>query len=678
MEHPLLMSYGPLPGWLLLLVLGAISGGFFLYQVIKASRLVLIGAPDNRFDNWGARIKEVITGWLGQKRVLEDRVAGGIHVLMFWGFLMLSTDMFDLATANWFSHNLLPDVVRGPWNLIVETGYTIALIGCCAALLRRVVFTPEKLKGKSQLEGNFILVLIMTITLTSFMVEAGETGVSSTWEPIGAWVADTMSPSTLLVVASYWMHMLAISTFLFLIPLSKHMHLVMAFPNVFFHDMRPMATMEPLARGEDGKAVLLDDLDIESFGTVNYTDLTWRNLIDGWACTSCARCQDVCPAFASGKSLNPMQIIHDVRHYANDNSTALMAGETPAQDIIARFGEEAIWACTTCHACVEACPIYIDHVPKLTDARRHLMMERMEFDESVEETIAPLMATIENLESDSNPYGLPAHERGDWAEGLDVKVAEPAEYIYFAGCAASFDERNKKVARDTISVMKEAGLDVGILGMQEGCSGDSARRAGNEYLFQMLAETNLATFEEIGVKKIVASCPHCFHTLGKEYKDYGGEDIEVMHHSQLINHLQQEGKLPDPKHDPSVTFHDPCYLGRIGGELDAPRNAIGGVDVEIERHGKQSFCCGAGGAQMWMEEDADQRVNVIRAKEIAETGAETVAVGCPFCSTMVSDGLSAIDSKMEVKDIAEIVWEQIKANDAAIEAKKAAPVQTEA
>jgi len=671
------MSYGPLPGWVFLLVLGAISGGFFVYQVVKATRLVMVGAPDDRFDNWGARIKEVITGWLGQKRVLEDKIAGGIHVLMFWGFLMLSTDMFDLVTANWFSHSLLPDLIRGPWNIIVETGYTIALIGCFAALLRRVVFTPEKLKGKSQLEGNFILILIMTITLTSFVVEAGEEGVSATWEPIGAWVASALEPSTNVVVASYWLHMLAISTFLFLIPVSKHMHLVMAFPNVFFHDIRPMATMEPLARGEDGKAILLDDLDIESFGTVNYTDLTWRNLIDGWACTSCARCQDVCPAYASGKALNPMQIIHDVRHYANDNSTALLAGETPEQDIIARFGEDAIWACTTCHACVEACPIYIDHVPKLTDARRHLMMERMEFDESVEDTIMPLMATIENLESDSNPYGLPAHERGDWAEGLDVKVAEPAEYIYFAGCAASFDERNKKVARDTISVMKEAGLDVGILGMQEGCSGDSARRAGNEYLFQMLAETNLATFEEIGVKKIVASCPHCFHTLGKEYKDYGGEDIEVMHHSQLINHLQQEGKLPDPKHDPSVTFHDPCYLGRIGGEIEAPRNAIGGVDIEIERHGKQSFCCGAGGAQMWMEEDADQRVNVIRAKEIAETGAETVAVGCPFCSTMVSDGLTAIDSEMEVKDIAEIVWEQIKANDAAIEAKKAAAAEAE-
>ena len=674
MEHPLTMTYGPVSGWLILVLLGGISGSFFLYQVIKASRLVLVGSSDDRFDNWGARVKEVLTGWLGQKKVLKDRVAGVIHVLMFWGFLMLSTDMFDLATANWFSHNVLPNIVRGPWNLVVETGYTIALIGCMAALTRRLIFTPEKLKGKSQLEGNFILILIMTITVTAFFVEAGESTVSSTWEPIGSWVASSIVPSTTLVVGAYWMHMLAISTFLFLIPLSKHMHLVMAFPNVFFHDMRPMAAMEPLARGEDGKAVPLDDLDIESFGTVNYTDLTWRNLIDGWACTSCARCQDVCPAYASGKSLNPMQIIHDVRHYANDNASTLLAGETPEQDIIARFGEEAIWACTTCHACVEACPIYIDHVPKLTDARRHLMMERMEFDESVEDTVLPLMAMIENLESDSNPYGLPSHERGEWAEGLDVKVAEPAEYIYFAGCAASFDERNKKVARDTISIMKEAGLDVGILGMQEGCSGDAARRAGNEYLFQMLAETNLSTFEDIGVKKIVASCPHCFHTLGKEYKDYGGEDIEVMHHSQLISHLQKEGKLPEPKHDGSVTYHDPCYLGRIGGEVDAPRDAIGGVDVEVGRHGKESFCCGAGGAQMWMEEHVDDdhdRVNVIRSKELAETGADTVAVGCPFCSTMVTDGLTAIGSEMEVKDIAEIVWEQIKANDAAIEAKKA-------
>ena len=341
--------------------------------------------------------------------------------------------------------------------------------------------------------------------------------------------------------------------------------------------------------------------------------------------------------------------------------------------IIARLDEQAIWACTTCHACVEACPIYIDHVPKLTDARRHLMMERMEFDPAVEASIMPLMGAIENIESDSNPYGMPSHERGDWAEGLDVKIAEPAEYIYFAGCAASFDERNKKVARDTISIMKEAGLDVGILGMQEGCSGDAARRAGNEYLFQMLAETNIATFEEIGVKKIVASCPHCFHTLGKEYKDYGGQDIEVMHHSQLISHLQKEGKLPEPKHDGSVTYHDPCYLGRANGEYEAPRELLA---VEMKRCKTNGLCCGAGGAQMWMEEHVDDgydKVNVIRSKELAETGADTVAVGCPFCSTMVTDGLNAIGSDMEVKDIAEIVWEQIKANDEALKSKKITP-----
>lgn len=672
MVHPLDVDYAGIKGYYLLLILGGVSIAFFSYQVQKATRLVLLGAPDKRFDSWGKRLKETLTVWLGQKKVLEDKVAGTMHVLMFWGFLMLSSDMLDLATANRFSDHILPDMLNGIWNGMVELGYTSALLGCFLALNRRVLFTPEKLKGKSQLEGNVILLLIMTICVTSYIVEAGE-NPDPTWEMIGAWVADTFSPSQGTINIAYWAHMVAICTFLFLIPLSKHMHLVMALPNVAFFDTEPMAKMRPLAIDESGSAVSLEDLELETFGASTFTQLTWRSLIDGWACTSCARCQDVCPAYASGKSLNPMQIIHDVRNYANEHSTQLLAGETPDEDIIARFGEEAVWACTTCHACVDVCPVNIEHVPKLTDARRHLMMERMEFDESVEDTIMPLMATIENLESDSNPYGLPSHERGDWAADLDVKVAEPAEYIYFAGCAASFDERNKKVARDTISIMKEAGLDVGILGMQEGCSGDAARRAGNEYLFQMLAETNLETFNELGVKKVVASCPHCFHTLGKEYKDYGGEDIEVMHHSQLIAHLQGEGKLPEPKHDGSVTYHDPCYLGRIGGEYDAPRDAIGGVDVEAERHGRGSFCCGAGGAQMWMEEsvpEGNDRVNIIRAKELAATGADTVAVGCPFCSTMVTDGLSAIDSNIEVKDIAELVWEQIKSNDAKIEAAK--------
>ena len=663
MDHPLLQSYGPLDGWHILLLIGGLSIGFFLYQVQKAVRLVMLGAPDDRFGSWRARLSEFISGWLGQKRVLRDRFVGSMHVLMFWGFLMLASDMFDLATANTFSDKILPDALFGPWNGMVELGYTMAFIGCVPALIRRVVFAPEKLEHESQLEGNIILFLIFSITTTSFIVESFH-DPSSKWEPIGHWVGG-MGLADGTVVAAYWIHMLSICIFFVLIPLSKHMHLVMAVPNVFFHDIEPAGKMRPLAVGDDGKAVPMEkileiDPDDLGLGASTYTDYTWRQLIDGWSCTSCARCQDVCPAYASGKGLNPMQVIHDVRDYANEHAPLLLSGGQPEETMMQRITDEAVWACTTCNACVDVCPLYIEHVPKLTDLRRNAVMETMEYPDQ-------LNVAFDNLDSTSNPYGFGSHERADWAADLDVKVGEPAEYIYFVGCAASFDERNQKVARSTISLLKEAGLDVGILGMQEGCSGDPARRAGNEFLFQMLAETNMMTFQELGVKRIVASCPHCFHTLGKEYGDYGGDELEVFHHSEILAKLQEEGKLPQVENnDRSVTFHDPCYLGRIGGVIDEPRDVIGGVDVETENHGQDSFCCGAGGAQMWMEEDADKRVNVIRAAELAETGCDTVAVGCPFCSIMVKDGLDAVGAEMEVMDVAEILWEQIVSRDADI------------
>ena len=663
MDHPLLQSYGPLDGWHILLLIGGLSIGFFLYQVQKAARLVMLGAPDDRFGSWRARLSEFMSGWLGQKRVLRDRFVGSMHVLMFWGFLMLASDMFDLATANTFSDKILPDALFGPWNGMVELGYTMAFIGCVPALIRRVVFAPEKLEHESQLEGNIILFLIFSITTTSFIVESFH-DPSSKWEPIGHWVGG-MGLADGTVVAAYWIHMLSICIFFVLIPLSKHMHLVMAVPNVFFHDIEPAGKMRPLAVGDDGKAVPMEkileiDPDDLGLGASTYTDYTWRQLIDGWSCTSCARCQDVCPAYASGKGLNPMQVIHDVRDYANEHAPLLLSGGQPEETMMQRITDEAVWACTTCNACVDVCPLYIEHVPKLTDLRRNAVMETMEYPDQ-------LNVAFDNMDSASNPYGFGSHERADWAADLDVKVGEPAEYIYFVGCAASFDERNQKVARSTISLLKEAGLDVGILGMQEGCSGDPARRAGNEFLFQMLAETNMMTFQELGVKRIVASCPHCFHTLGKEYGDYGGDELEVFHHSEILAKLQEEGKLPQVENnDRSVTFHDPCYLGRIGGVIDEPRNVIGGVDVETENHGQDSFCCGAGGAQMWMEEDADKRVNVIRAAELAETGCDTVAVGCPFCSIMVKDGLDAVGAEMEVMDVAEILWEQIVSRDADI------------
>ena len=575
-EHPLTMSYGPIPGVVILALTLGTATVFFLLQVRKATRLVMLGAPDDRFDSWGQRVRLMIVGWLGQQRALRDKVAGGLHVLMFWGFLMLISDGLDLVTAGWFSRALLTPIgVAGLWNGIVELGYTMAGIGATGALIRRVAFTPEKLKGKPQLEGNVILLLILTIVTTSYSSRRMR--------------AHPAVGTHRCVVRKHprrQSHVRGDRRRLVLGPHARHQHVPVPDTGLEAHASRHGGPECVLPRytsnGDDapdrlhhGQGSGLDlpsllELEHEGSGRLcdmwgetagsaqgdtargprsrdlrasTYTELTWRQLIDGWSCTSCARCQDVCPAY-EWETLNPMQIIHDVRNYANEHHVSLLAGEAPEEDMIARFGEASIFACTTCHACVDVCPLYIEHVPKLTDARRHLMMERLEFDEEVEEVIAPLLGALENIENDSNPYGIPAHERGDWAEGLDVKVAEPAEYVYFAGCAASFDERNKSVARSTISIMKEAGLDVSILGMEEGCSGDPARRAGNEYLFQMLAETNLATFEELGVKRIVASCPHCFHTLGKEYGDYGGQDLEVIHHSQIINTLQKEGESP--------------------------------------------------------------------------------------------------------------------------------------
>ena len=330
MIHPLEMQYGPFDGWTILLLMGGLSVSFFMFQVIKATRLVMLGSPDNRFDSWGLRIKEMLIGWLGQKKVLRDKVAGIMHVLMFWGFLMLGSDMLDLVSANYFSENILPSIFNGPWNGIVELGYTTALIGASAALTRRIIFTPEKLKGKSQLEGNFILFLILTITSTSFIIESSE-DPSSFWEPIGYWVFDSLNLSNGIIVVSYWSHMVAICCFLVLIPVSKHMHLVMAIPNVFFHDTNAIGTMRPLATDDSGKAIPLEELDIDSFGVSTFDQYTWRQIIDGWSCTSCARCQDVCPAYESGKGLNPMQVIHDVRNYANEHAPILLKGEQPEE-----------------------------------------------------------------------------------------------------------------------------------------------------------------------------------------------------------------------------------------------------------------------------------------------------------------------------------------------------------
>ena len=645
-----------------LLVWTIFALGLHIYQVGFIVRLIKLGKDDHRFDSWKQRFKEFLTDWLGQRKVVEDKFAGYAHALIFWGFLMLITDVIDLGTGGLLADLLTIIMLDGIWNLIVDIGYAMAGIGVLFALYRRLVIRPEKLKNTS-IEGSLILLAILGIIITAFIVEAGnmigDENKLNQWEPIGVLFAKQMngiSTSNLstIIDLSYWIHMILIGGFLIEIPQTKHSHLIGTIPNVMFQDHNPMGTMLPMQVDENNMAVKSDDLDFDNLtlGVNKFADFTWRQLSDGWACTECARCQDVCPAYSSGKTLNPMQIIMDLKNYGSEHGSLLLTGENPDETIVERFNPEAIWACTTCYACVNACPVHIEHVPKLTDTRRHLVMEATEFPEE-------LQNLFNNLERNSNPWGLGAHTRADWTEGLDIKIGEPAEYLFYVGCAGSFDERNKSVSRATAILLKEAGVDFSILGEIETCNGDPARRAGNEFLFQMLAEMNVDNMNSMGTLKVITACPHCFHTIGKEYEKYGGK-YEVYHHSQILNNLRKEKKLNIKDFEHKVTFHDPCYLGRIGGETEAPREALGGNLIEMERHGKNSFCCGGGGARIWMEEDADKRVNEIRAREASKTGADCIAVGCPFCMTMMSDGLKTIGDEKPVKDISEILLENLE------------------
>nr|AIE92791.1 putative Fe-S oxidoreductase [uncultured marine group II/III euryarchaeote AD1000_28_C09] len=656
-------DYYGIEWYLILLAWSAIALGSHFYQVGFVVRLIRLGKDDDRFNSWKQRLTEFLRDWLGQRKVVEDKVAGYAHALIFWGFLLLVSDVVDLGTGGLLQEFLSKIQLDGIWNLSVDLGYAMATIGILIALYRRIIIRPAKLKGAS-IEGPLILLAILGIILTAFIVEAGnmigEETKYNPWEPIGVLFAkqmEGMDHDTIarMVDVSYWLHMILIGGFLIEIPQTKHSHLIGTIPNVMFQDHDPMGAMIPMQTDENNEAVKTDDLDFDNLtlGVNKFTDFTWRQLSDGWACTACARCQDVCPAYNSGKTLNPMQIVMDVKDYGREHGSLLLTGKEPEETMVDRFTPDAIWACTTCYACVEACPVHIEHVPKLTDTRRHLVMEASDFPEE-------LQNLFNNLERNSNPWGLGAHTRADWAEGLDLKVGEPAEYLFFVGCAGSFDDRNKKVSRATAKLLKEAGVDFSILGEMETCNGDPARRAGNEFLFQMMAEMNVDNLNSLGTLKVITACPHCFHTIGKEYEKYGGK-YEVYHHSQVLNKLRQEEKLKIRDFEDKVTFHDPCYLGRIGGETEAPRGALGGDLIEMERHGTNSFCCGGGGARVWMEEDADKRVNEIRAKEASKTGADCVAVGCPFCMTMMSDGLKSIGDDKQVKDISEIMLENLEA-----------------
>jgi len=549
---------------------------------------------------------------LGQKKLLQRLVPGLMHAFIFWGFIVLFPTIILAGiyvagggdhTPEWYS--VLSDVFAG-----------LVLVGVVAAIVIRKVVRPERFRGSHLGEADLILGLIAAVVITLLL-----------WHLVGG-------------RALAWAHLIVIGVFLAYLPYSKHLHIATAAVNVWLARTRTRGRLEPLRFD-------LPDDELR-FGVATIADLTRKEVVDAFSCTECGRCQDACPAYATGKVLSPKLLIMGVRDQ--------LFAQSEEQIVDNGVPEEMIWDCVTCGACVEACPVSIEHIDHIVDLRRSRVMVDAQFPGEAE----PMLRDVERA---GNPWGKPQSERAAWAAELGVRVLEPGdpapEYLYWVGCAASFDERAKASAEATARLLQKAGVDFAILGPREACTGDPARRMGNEYVFQAYAEQNVATLNDQGVTKIVASCPHCFNTLANEYSDFGGA-YEVVHHSELLARLVKDGRLTPTAGTRPITYHDSCYLARHNDVEVEPRELVAAVGqpVEMERSGKQTFCCGAGGAHMWMEERG-RPINAERVREAAETGAETLAVACPFCTVMLDDGVREADAPLRVADVSTLLAESL-------------------
>ncbi|MEA2195988.1 MAG: hypothetical protein QOJ25_39 [Solirubrobacteraceae bacterium] len=632
------------------------SGTLFAQRVRLLVRLVRAGAPVQRTSDVARRARNEVAIVLGQRKLLQRLGPGLMHAFIFWGFLVLAPTIIialigvvdKRATLPWLGH-------QGWYALLVDIFAVLVLVGVVAALWIRKVQRPRRFEGSHLGEADLILGLIALIAVTLLLWHATRIALGlNEWPRAWSPVANALSglfgrddATRVLERVFVWAHVLTILTFLAYLPRSKHLHIATAAINVWFGRTGPGGRLEPLRFDDEN----VPEEEIR-FGAGTAGDLTWKQVLDTFSCTECGRCQDVCPAFATGKELSPKLLMMGLRDQVlaenSDPPTPLVPGAV---------SEEVVWDCVTCGACVEACPVSIEHVDHIVDLRRHLVMVESSFPAEAE----PMLRDVERA---SNPWGKAQSERADWASELGVRVLEPGdpapEYLYWVGCASSFDERARKTAESTAKLLTAAGVDFAILGPREACTGDPARRMGNEYVFQGFAEQNVATLEEAGVRKIVANCPHCFNTLANEYPDYGG-NYEVIHHSELLSRLVAEGKLVPRRSDSlSITYHDSCYLARHNDVLAPPRDLVSAVGqpIEMARSGKSTFCCGAGGAHMWMEERGSA-INAERVREAAGTGAGTLAVACPFCTVMLDDGVQSADAEMRVVDVATLLVEAL-------------------
>lgn len=627
--------------------------------------LTALGKPDNRLDNLGVRAGDTLRYAFAQLRVVR-KPYGLVHLTIFWCFLVLMLANSEFLLNGLFpsiNFSKLPDGLFMPLMQMIDVVSLITLVAVGIAMVRRAVAPPYP--EARTFEAFFILFLIALLMLASFGINAAKLSrlhgsvavLAGTVMPISSLLVPLIPPgqARLLYDLSWWTHAVALLLFLNLLPLSKHFHIVTAIPNIFLrrHEQPVLLQREAFATGN-------------RFGSDGVTGYSWKELLDAFACTECGRCQLACPASATGKPLNPRKVIHDLKQNLLKNGPALKRGQTAPQPLIdeapaAAISPDEIWSCTTCGACLEVCPVFIEQMPKLIPLRRHLVETEARFPEE-------LLNLFENVEGRSNPWGIAPSERGKWATLLGERGFEPgkSEYLFFVGCAGSFDARAKQVTLAVAQLLDKAGVSWGILGKDERCCGDSLRRLGNEFVFDRLAQENVRIFKERGITKVIVQCPHCLTTLKNDYRQYGAE-LEVIHHSQLLLHLIQDGRLTLPRQAPEagrLVYHDSCYLGRHNGIYDEPRQALeaatGAAPLEMPRSREEGFCCGAGGGRMWMEEFTGQRINLNRAKEALEQQPDTVCTACPYCLTMLDDGMKDLHAtNVQVKDIAEVLAEAV-------------------
>ena len=701
-----------------LLLIGLSAFGYTMFGRVRAM-LALKAPANNRFDRIPERIAALMKFGMGQKRMVnpEEFVPGLMHVFIFGAFMVLSvrtimmfvmgySETVALVLGNlhapfWSDHQLLLGAYSG-FLVVKDLAATAAVVGVLYFLFLRLKVKPDRLT-KSR-EAILILGFIGTLMITEFIFGASQLRVQgvaiSMVEPVTTLVAMILGPLPdnvlhYLGTASFWIHLSVILVFLNFLPYGKHFQVIVGLPNVFLLPLPPDQT-RPIS---SSAKLSTPNLEQEELGVKNFKDLSWKDALDVNTCTECGRCETHCPTYITGKPLTHKGVNQTLKHFLWDNEKLLAKdkdekGEAPALPNLVPgiLSAETIWACTSCGWCEEACPVFIENVPRLIDMRRYQVQ--------VEASFPPeLKRVFEGMERQGNPWGIGQDKREEWEGELKLPRwgdgGGPYEYLFFVGCAGSYDERMKKVSRSVVKILNEAGIKFATLGKDETCTGDSARRAGNEYLYQTMAKANVEKWNALGLKAVITQCPHCFNTIKNEYPDFGG-NYKVISHTELINELIRDKRIRLTKViNEKITYHDPCYLGRHNQVFDPPRDALKAIPglqiVEMKRSGRESFCCGAGGGRMWMEEKIGTRINHNRVNEAALTlkhfadpstpfpdaadlkkpgqvgdyqggGEGIVAVACPFCHTMIRDGIAETgrEETMKVRDVAELVAESME------------------